>query len=137
MTALKEQNTDAWLQANYLYESAGMPCQGNTKTTYYPIGEDFHAVLLEELKKAEHFIFMEYFIVQEGVMWDTIHEILKEKAAQGVEVYFMYDDFGCISTLPWHYHEQLNAEGIHCTISNKFYWRCIFLEKGRGMMVSN
>ena len=120
MTALKEQNTDAWLQANYLYESAGMPCQGKTKTTYYPIGEDFHASLLEELKKAEHFIFMEYFIVQGGVMWDTIHEILKEKAAQGVEVYFMYDDFGCISTLPWHYHEQLNAEGIHCTISNKF-----------------
>lgn len=77
-------------------------------------------MLLEELKKAEHFIFMEYFIVQEGVMWDPIHEILKEKAAQGVEVYFMYDDFGCISTLPWHYHEQLNAEGIHCTISNKF-----------------
>lgn len=68
MTALKEQNTDAWLQANYLYESAGMPCQGNTKTTYYPIGEDFHAVLLEELKKAEHFIFMEYFIVQGGVI---------------------------------------------------------------------
>ena len=117
---LKRQNTDAWLQANYLYSSAGMPCYGNSTTTYYPIGEDFHAVLLDELKKAEHFIFMEYFIVQKGAMWDPIHEVLKEKAAQGVEIYFMYDDFGCIATLPWHYHEILNSEGIHCIISNKF-----------------
>ncbi|MDE6419706.1 MAG: cardiolipin synthase [Lachnospiraceae bacterium] len=117
---LREQDTDAWLQANYLYGSAGMPCYGNTKTTYYPIGEDFHAALLDELKKAERFIFMEYFIVQEGVMWNPIHEILKEKVAQGVEVYFMYDDFGCIATLPWHYHKVLNSEGIRCEIANEF-----------------
>lgn len=117
---LREQDADAWLQANYLYGSAGMPCYGNTKTTYYPIGEDFHAALLDELKKAERFIFMEYFIVQEGVMWNPIHEILKEKVAQGVEVYFMYDDFGCIATLPWHYHKVLNSEGIRCEIANEF-----------------
>lgn len=117
---LKAQDTDAWLQANYLYTQAGMPCCGDTKTTYYPIGEDFHTVLLEELKKAEHFIFMEYFIVQEGVMWNPIHEILKEKAAQGVEVYFMYDDFGCMATLPWHYHKILTDKGINCEIAGKF-----------------
>lgn len=63
---------------------------------------------------------MEYFIVQEGQMWNPIHEILKEKAAQGVSVYFMYDDFGCISTLPWHYHKVLCNEGIHCVIANRF-----------------
>ena len=118
--SLKEQDADAWLQANYLYTSAGMPCCGNTKMTYYPIGEDFHTALLDELKKAERFIFMEYFIVQEGTMWEPIHEILKEKVAQGIEVYFMYDDFGCITTLPWHYHEVLNGDGIHCEIANKF-----------------
>ena len=89
----------------------GNPCYGNSKTTYYPVGEDFHGALLEELRKAEHFIFMEYFIVQEGQMWNPIHDILKEKAAQGVSVYFMYDDFGCISTLPWHYHKVLCNEG--------------------------
>lgn len=120
INSLKEQDADAWLQANYLYGSAGMPCYGNTKTTYYSIGEDFHSALLDELKKAEHFIFMEYFIVQEGVMWNPIHEILKEKAAQGVEVYFMYDDFGCIAMLPWHYHKLLSGEGIHCEIAGKF-----------------
>ncbi len=63
---------------------------------------------------------MEYFIVQEGQMWNPIHDILKEKAAQGVSVYFMYDDFGCISTLPWHYHKVLCNEGIHCVIANRF-----------------
>ena len=67
--------------ADYIIPSAGMPCCGNTGTTYYPLGEDFHAALIDELKKAEHFIFMEYFIVQEGVMWNPIHEILKEKAS--------------------------------------------------------
>ncbi len=117
---LKEQDTDAWLQANYLYDTAGMPCYGNSKTTYYPVGEDFHVALLDELRKAERFIFMEYFIVQEGQMWNPIHEILKEKAAQGVSVYFMYDDFGCIATLPWHYHKILCNEGIQCAIANKF-----------------
>ena len=117
---LREQDTDAWLQANYLYDTAGMPCHGNSKTTYYPIGEEFQTALLDELRKAEQFIFMEYFIVQEGQMWNPIHEILKEKATQGVSVYFMYDDFGCIATLPWHYHKVLCSEGIHCVIANKF-----------------
>ena len=120
LSDLRTQDMDAWLQANYLYKAAGMPCCGNTQTTYYSIGEDFHTALLEELKKAKRFILMEYFIVGEGAMWNPIHEILKEKAAQGVEVYFMYDDFGCIATLPWHYHKLLNSEGIHCTISNEF-----------------
>ncbi len=117
---LKELDEDAWLQANYLYTQVGMRCCGNTSTVYYRIGEDFHVALLNELKKAEKFIFMEYFIVQEGAMWDQIHDILKEKAAQGVEVYFLYDDFGCIATLPWNYHKLLNDEGIHCEIANKF-----------------
>ncbi len=117
---LHEQDETAWLQANYLYHIAGMPCFENSKVTYYPLGENFHAALLEELKKAESFIFMEYFIVQEGKMWNAIHEVLKDKVAEGVSVYFMYDDFGCIATLPWHYHEQLCSEGIHCVIANKF-----------------
>lgn len=117
---LQRQDADAYTQANYLYRAAGMPCFGESGTTYYPIGEDFHAVLLDELKHAKRFIFMEYFIVQEGQMWDPIHEILKDKAAQGVSVYFMYDDFGCMTTLPEHYHKQLCEEGIHCIPSNKF-----------------
>lgn len=117
---LRELDRPAWLQANYLYQTAGMPCFDGSKTTYYPIGEEFHAALLSELRKAEWFIFMEYFIVQEGRMWNPIHEILREKASQGISVYIIYDDFGCMTTLPEQYYRQLGDEGIHCIPGNKF-----------------
>ena len=120
LPVLREQNADAYLQANYLHKAVGMPCFGNSKTSYFPLGEDFHAALLADLRKAKAFIFMEYFIVQEGTMWDSIHEVLKEKAMDGVSVYGMYDDFGCIGTLPEHYYRQLCEEGIHCVPANKF-----------------
>lgn len=120
MDELRELDADAYAQAAYLYHAAAMPCYGNTTAAYYPLGEDFLAALLADLKRAEHFIMMEYFIVQEGKMWDSIHAVLKEKAAQGVSVYFLYDDFGCMTTLPEHYYKQLCEEGIHCTLSNKF-----------------
>lgn len=117
---LREQDADAYAQANYLYSVAAVPCYGSSTAIYYGLGEDFHRALMEDLQTAERFIFMEYFIVQEGQMWNSIHAILREKAAQGVSVFFMYDDFGCMTTLPEHYYKQLCEEGIHCIPSNKF-----------------
>lgn len=117
---LREQDAEAYVQANYLYQAAAMPCQGAASVCYYSLGEDFWRSLLEDLRKAKRFILMEYFIVQEGRMWNAIHEILREKASQDVAVYFMYDDFGCMTTLPEHYFTQLCEEGIHCIPSNKF-----------------
>lgn len=117
---LQEQDADAYAQANFLYSAASMPCCDNSVAAYYPLGEDFDSALLSDLEKAEHFIMMEYFIVQEGKMWDSIHAVLKEKAAQGVSVFFMYDDFGCMTTLPERYYWQLCEEGIQCILSNKF-----------------
>lgn len=117
---LKEQNADAYTQARYLYSTVQMPCLGNTIATYYSIGEGFHSALLADLETAQEFIFMEYFIIEEGSMWNPIHEILKRKAKTGISVYVMYDDFGCMVTLPEHYYEQLESEGIHCQPSNKF-----------------
>lgn len=116
---LKENDLEAYVQANYLYHAAGMPCS-RANAVYYRLGEEFHGALLESLKQAEKFIFMEYFIVQPGKMWDSIHEILKEKAAQGITVCMMYDDFGCMATLSERYYEELCAEGISCIPSNKF-----------------
>lgn len=113
---LREQDAEAYAQARYLYSAASMPCHENSATTYYPLGEDFLSALLEDLQKAERFIMMEYFIVEEGKMWDPIHAVLKEKAARGVDVYFMYDDFGCMTTLPERYYKQLCEEGIHCIL---------------------
>lgn len=117
---LKSLDIDAYAQARYLYDCAKMPVFDKSKTEYYPLGEDFHKALLNELSKAKRFIFMEYFIVQEGVMWDSVHKVLKDKVRQGVDVYFMYDDLGCIATLPENYYQTLTDEGIHCVPCNKF-----------------
>ena len=63
-------------------------------------GDQAFPRMLEELEKAEHYIFLEYFIIQPGIFWDSILAILERKAAQGVEVRVMYDDMGCMFTLP-------------------------------------
>ncbi|MBE6156503.1 MAG: hypothetical protein E7161_02035 [Firmicutes bacterium] len=97
-----------------------MPSYQNTKVTYYKIGEEYHEALIDSLKSAKEYIFMEYFIIEEGKMWNSIHEILKEKVKYGVKVYVTYDDFGCITTLDENYYKQLNKESIKCIPSNKF-----------------
>ena len=74
----------------YLGKHLGFPTYGNTRLEYYPLGEDKFEALKRELRKAEHFIFMEYFIVEGGEMWDEIRHILEEKVTEGVEVRFMY-----------------------------------------------
>jgi cardiolipin synthase len=117
---LQEEDPSAALQAAYLYSAAHVPCHGDTQVTYYPLGESFYPALLEALESAEHFIFMEYFIVQTGQMWDAIHAVLRRKAADGLAVYVMYDDVGCMTTLSGHYYETLEAEGIHAIPSNRF-----------------
>lgn len=104
----------------YLQNIADMPAWKNTSSEFFPLGEYmFHSMLIE-LKKAKRFIFMEYFIIEPGIMWDSILEILKEKAAAGVEVRVMYDDVGCISTLPMGYHKKLEAVGIQVVRFNRF-----------------
>lgn len=75
--------------------------------------------MIKELEKAEKFIFMEYFIVEEGIMWNTILEILKRKAAEGVEVRFMYDGMCAFDLLPYSYPKKLQKYGINCKMSNK------------------
>lgn len=104
----------------YLAESGGYPTWDHTSATYYRIGEEYYASLLEELKKAEHFIFMEYFIVGEGKMWNSILEVLEEKARAGLDVRFIYDDFGCVSLLPAKYSRILEAKGIKSFAFNPF-----------------
>ena len=80
-------------QVRYLQNYAHFPVYANTKTTYLSPGEDFHKELLSRLEHAHQYIFLEFFIIQEGVMWDPILEILKRKAAQGVKVYGLSDSF--------------------------------------------
>lgn len=98
----------------YLSHQLGFPTYGNTKIEYFPLGEDKFEALVCELKKAEKFIFMEYFIVEEGKMWNTIRSILEEKAKAGVEVRFMYDGMCSITQLPYEYPKVLRSKGIQC-----------------------
>lgn len=117
LTAQLPQHT---AQAKYLQHYAGFPVYTDTETKYLSPGEVKFKYLLRELKKAKKYIFLEYFIVEEGVMWDAVLEILKEKARQGVEVRLMYDDLGCFLLLPKDYPEQMEALGIQCRIFNRF-----------------
>lgn len=105
-------------QAEYIRRTAAFAPCGNTRVEFLPSGEDFHARLLAELPKAEHFIFLEYFIIEEGKMWDSVLAILKERAAAGVEVCVLYDDLGCVQRLPASYPKTMQEYGIHCSAFN-------------------
>ena len=103
----------------YLSHQLGFPTYRNTEVEYFPVGEAKFASMIQELEKAEKFIFMEYFIVEEGIMWDTILEILKRKVNEGVEVRFMYDGMCAFDLLPYSYPKKLQKFGIKCKMSNK------------------
>lgn len=102
----------------YVEDMSDFPAYENTHVTYYPCGEEMFQDMLEALKSARHFIFLEYFIVAEGKMWRTILDILKEKAAQGVDVRMIYDDMGCVALLPGGYDAELEKQGIKCLAFN-------------------
>ena len=109
---LQEQSAGEKGIADYLYHADNYPVYADCKMKYYPIGEAKFADMIEQLKHAEHFIFMEYFIVAKSYMWNTILEILKEKAAQGVEVRMMYDGMCSLALLPYGYYKDLEKMGI-------------------------
>lgn len=100
--------------ARYVGEKGGFPVYDNTSVLYFKSGQEKFERLKEELLKAEHYIFLEYFIVERGVMWDGILEILEQKAKEGVEVRFLYDGMGCLNLLPHDYPKQLRKKGILC-----------------------
>ena len=84
----------------------------NTDSIYFSTGESFIEALVSDLEAAREFIFLEYFIIDEGVVWDKIHSILRRKAEDGCDVRLIYDDIGCMRTLPAKYEQTLQSEGI-------------------------
>jgi cardiolipin synthase len=107
-------------QSRYISKFCNFPIYDNTYSNYFPVGEDMFESLKQELEEAKSFIFLEYFIIQEGVMWDSILDILERKVREGVEIRVMYDDVGCISKLPFGYNEKLKKLGIACRVFNPF-----------------
>ncbi len=98
--------------SHYMENTAGFPVYHNSTAVYYPLGEDKFADLFAELKKAKRYIFLEYFIVERGTMWNAVLEILKEKVKEGVEVRVMYDGMCSILLLPYRYPKELSKYGI-------------------------
>lgn len=118
--SLIEKDPLAYKQAIYLEQHAHSPLYQNTDTVYFPLGEDMFHRMLEEMRQAKHYIFFEYFIICEGYMWDSILEILVQKAQEGLDVRVIYDDLGCAFLLPPKYDKKLEEMGIRCGVFNPF-----------------
>lgn len=102
----------------YVQDTTGFPVYPNGTAQYYPLGDELFPAMLTELEKAEKFIFVEYFIVERGAMWDAMVEIMARKAAQGVVVRVLYDDLGSISTYAGDDVKALCKKGIQCVPFN-------------------
>ena len=112
LEAVQHDGTGTDDLCRYLNRSGCFPLYDHSAVTYFPLGEYKFEAMLEELEKAEKFIFMEYFIIEEGYMWGRILDILTRKAKQGVEIRVMYDGMCEMSTLPVDYWKLLRKEGI-------------------------
>ncbi len=106
--------------ARYIENESAMPVWSGSGTNDYAVGEKQFAAMCEALEQAERFIFMEYFIIEEGKMCNTLLDILVRKARAGVEVRVLYDDAGCLATLPHGYEEYLRGLGIRALRFNQF-----------------
>ena len=115
----KKNDADAINIATYIRNFSYNGIYTATKTTYYSWGESGFPIMLEKLKKAKHYIFIEYFIIAEGEMWNAILEILKQKAEEGLDIRLIYDDFGCNKYLPKKYDRTLRKMGIKAYPFNK------------------
>ena len=111
---LKLECPQAAAMVHYMNHYGGYPIYKNTQVKYYPLGDQMFPDLLEALKQAKTFIFMEYFIVAYGKVWDSVLDILVQKAKEGVEVRFMYDGMCSLVLLPYNYAKELQKMGIKC-----------------------
>jgi len=99
----------------------GFPIYNHTRATYYPLGEVQFEQLILDLEQASRFIFIEYFIIAEGHIWDRIHDILREKVQQGVEVRILMDEFGSITKISNSFVEELRSEGLQVMMFNPLH----------------
>ncbi len=106
-------------KSSYL-RKLGFPLYKNTTAEYFSLGDDAFGVMLEEIEKATDFIFMEYFILDKGEMLSKIEEALIRKASEGVDVRVIYDDMGCLFTLPHNYWKTLENKGVKCLAFNRY-----------------
>ncbi len=105
--------------AQYLNGKPSYPVHRNTQVKYFSSGEEKFEEMKIQLRKAKEYIFLEYFIVEEGLMWNSILDILVEKVQEGVEVRFMYDGMCSMFQLPYDYDKKMKKLGIKCKMFSK------------------
>ena len=110
--ALKQEDIDAYRQAMQICETSGAHVYRSTSIRYFDLGEKQVEPMLEDLESATQYILVCSFIVEKGVYWNAVLDVLKRKAAAGVDVKMMYDDLGCMRTLPGNYYKTLRSYGI-------------------------
>ena len=109
---INAEDDNAYRQAKMATNISGCHLYNNTSVKYFSSGEEYFESLLIDLKNADKFIFVDYFIIEEGKFFDSVLEILKEKAKVGVEVKMVYDDIGCMKTLPANFQKRMSVYGI-------------------------
>lgn len=115
---LRKEHPQAAIQSDYIWNASHNPVCAHTSSRYFACGEDMFAAMIPDIMRARKYIFLEYFILDQGEMFDTLVDALAKKAAEGVDVRFIYDDFGCISTMPTHFYRKLQERGIKCAAFN-------------------
>ncbi|WP_406542204.1 phospholipase D-like domain-containing protein [Clostridium ljungdahlii] len=120
LSSFKNENKMRYNETRLIKNISDYGCYINTKVDYFSSGEDMYKKLLEELKNAKKFIFLEYFIISKSKMWDEIFEILKEKANNGVEVRVLVDYVGSLVVLPKNFKRSLKVNNIKLKIFNPF-----------------
>lgn len=118
LEALERENRRMSQTFRDIQAMTGFPVHYCREAVYYPLGDQIFPAMLEALKQAEQFIFVEYFIVENGFMWDSMVEIMARKAAKGMDVRVMYDDVGSLSTHSRENARELQAKGIRCIAFN-------------------
>ena len=108
LSELKKEDIVSYNQAKMLCNISDTHIYKDTKQTYFSSGEEMYESMLKDLKMAQRFIYLEYFLIEEGTFWNSVLEILTEKSKNGVDVRVLYDDIGCMNTLPGNYAKILN-----------------------------
>ena len=117
---LKQENKSAFgIVKSLLSMDHNADVYDGTASQYFPLGEEMFEAMLDDLRSAKKFIFLEFYIIDPGVMWNRILEILVDKVQQGVEVKLLYDDIGCMATLSGDYTKRLRKMGIDAHKFNK------------------
>lgn len=96
----------------YVSKLTGSSLRPASGTEYYPLGEDCWQAMLEEMKTAEKYIYLEYFIVEDGLMWQAMTDIMAEKVKEGVDVRLIYDDMGSLATFTRKDRKKLDSIGV-------------------------